>query len=111
MGVLFAAAVAATKRWTQEATVVMSRNRLLPLIADEVSTIVAGALAANGQDDAAYRDLVQKLRHKYGLSLLTEAQVQAGIQHYSTLTRARQSPPATLANSNAPEDWSEDRSP
>ena len=89
----------------------MSRKRLLPLIADEVSTIVAGALAANGEDDGAYWEFVQKLRHKYGLSLLTEAQVQDGIQQYSALTHAQESTKVISANSDARDEWSEDRNP
>lgn len=64
----------------------MNRNELLLRVADEVSIIVAGALAATGEDDPAYWDLVQKLRHKYALPLLTEVEVQAGVRQYQSLT-------------------------
>ncbi len=88
----------------------MSRIELLSHVADEVSVIVAGALAANGEDDSAHWDLVQKLRHKYALPLLTEAQVQAGIQRYWTLTQAQRHPLATATSRDALEEFSDDRS-
>ena len=76
----------------------MNRNELLTSVADEVSIIVAGALGANGEDDDAYWDLVQKLRHKHALPLLTEGEVQAGIDRYCALTRAQHQPLATVTN-------------
>ncbi len=82
----------------------MNRNVWLPRIADEVSLIVAGALAANGEDDAAHWDLVQKLRHKYALPLLTEAQVQASIRQYNVLTGSPAACRATPSHLAAPED-------
>src|SRR5262245_26570849 len=87
----------------------MNRTELLWRVADEVSTIVAGALAATGEDDDAYWDLVQKLRHKYGLPLLIEAEVQAGIRRYAVLTRAH-STVTTLASSAALNEFAAERS-
>src|SRR5262245_27869023 len=93
----------------RKATATMNRDEILTSDAGKGSLTVAGALAANGEDDDAYWDLVQKLRHKYGRPLLTEAEVQTAIQGYYALTRAQHPLLATVTNSDALQALSSDR--